>query len=217
MSHNLMFISRNFCWFCGESDVITCLLNFNMKKKQLFLLKFQNILIMLLGSQDTNNALFLDLFLSNFRKTYWVKRIPNKNFGDHFSMPTFAFSCRQASTSFVVLNRNYVYKSSVTYFCGMCFTKCTEWWSSSLVKSSGWTSGGPTAYRLIGRVTGSCFVVIFHTVFWERSDGGQLSSLSSRQLVDHDQVACFCLGDVISEGQSSQLQRQRCVGSSDYS
>ena len=85
-----------------------------------------------------------------------------------------------------------------------------------MVKSSGWTSGGPTAYRLIGRV-GLRLVVIFRTVFWERSDGGQLSSLSSRQLVDHDQVACFCSGDVISEGQSSQLQRQRCVGSSDYS
>ena len=101
MSHHLMFISRNFCWFCGESDVITCLLNFNTKKKQLFLLKFQNILITLLGSQDTNNALFLDLFLSIFRKTYWVKRIPNKNFGHHFFMPTFAFSCRQASTKVI--------------------------------------------------------------------------------------------------------------------
>ena len=33
--------------------------------------------------------------------------------------------------------------------------------------------------------------------------GGQLSSLSCRQLVDHDQVACLCLGDIISEGQSS--------------
>ena len=68
-----------------------------------------------------------------------------------------------------------------------------------MVKSSGWKSGGPTAYRLIGRVTGLCLVVIFRTVFWERSDGGQLSSLSSRQLVDHDQIACFYLGDVISK------------------
>ena len=82
------------CSLAEISDVITCLLNFNMKKKQLFLLKFQNILIMLLGSQNTNNALFLDLFLSIFRKTYWVKQIPNKNFGHHFFMPTFAFSCR---------------------------------------------------------------------------------------------------------------------------
>ena len=86
-----------------------------------------------------------------------------------------------------------------------------------MVKSSGWTSGGPTVYRLIGRVTGLYLVVIFRTVFWERSDGGQLSSVSSRPLVDFDQVACLCLGDVISEGPSSQLQRQRCVGSSDYS
>ena len=45
---------------------------------------------------------------------------------------------------------------------------------------------------------------LFPTVVWERSDGGQLSSLSSRPLVDHDQVACFCLGDVISEGRNSQ-------------
>ena len=85
------------------------------------------------------------------------------------------------------------------------------------MKSGDWTSGGATAYRLIGRVTGLCLVVIFRTVFWERSDGGPLSSLSSRHLVDHDQVACFCLGDVISAGQSRQLQRQRCVGSIDYS
>ena len=73
----------------------------------------------------------------------------------------------------------------------------------NLVKSSGWTSGGPTAYRLIGRATWLCLVVIFRTVVWERSDGGQLSSLSCRPLVDHDQVACLCLGDIISEGQSS--------------
>ena len=86
------------------------------------------------------------------------------------------------------------------------------------MKASGWTTGGPTAYRLIGRVTGLCLVVPFRTVVsWERSDGGQLSttSLSCRQLVDHDQVACLCLGEVISEGQSSLLQKQRCVGSND--
>ena len=80
------------------------------------------------------------------------------------------------------------------------------------MKSSGWTSGGSTAYRIIGRVTGLCLVVTFCTVVWERSDGGQLSSLSCRQLVDHDQVACLCLGEIISDGQSGQLQRQRCVG-----
>ena len=52
---------------------------------------------------------------------------------------------------------------------------------------------------------------------WERSEGGQLSttSLSCRQLVDHDQVACLCLGDIISEGKSSLLQKQRCVGGND--
>ena len=49
-------------------------------------------------------------------------------------------------------------------------------------------SGGPSEYSLIGRVTGLCLVVIFRTVFWEHSDGQQLSSLSSHQLVDHDQV-----------------------------
>ena len=31
---------------------MTCLLNFIVKRKQLFLLKFQNILIMLIGRQD---------------------------------------------------------------------------------------------------------------------------------------------------------------------
>ena len=46
----------------------------------------------------------------------------------------------------------------------------------------------------------------------ERSDRRQLSSSSPRQLVD--QVVCLCLGDVISEGQSS-LQEQRCVVSMD--
>ena len=51
---------------------------------------------------------------------------------------------------------------------------------------------------------------ISQTFLPERSDcTGQLSSSSSsRQLVD--QVVCLCLGDVISEGQSS-LQGQRCV------
>ena len=85
------------------------------------------------------------------------------------------------------------------------------------MKSSGWTTGGPTAYRLTGRVTGLCLAVPFRTVVWERSDGGQLptTSLSCCQLVDHDQVACLCLGDIISEGQSSLLQKQRCVGSND--
>lgn len=38
---------------------------------------------------------------------------------------------------------------------------------------------------------------IFRTVFWERSDREQLFFSSSRQLLD--QVACLCLGDVISE------------------
>ena len=80
------------------------------------------------------------------------------------------------------------------------------------MESSGWTSGGSTAYRLIGRVAGLCLVVKFRTVFWECSVRGQLSNSSSRQLVD--QVACFFLADVISEGQSS-LPRQRCVGTTD--
>ena len=35
--------------------------------------------------------------------------------------------------------------------------------------------GGPTANKLIGRVTGLCLVVIFRIVFWERSDGQQLA------------------------------------------
>ena len=90
----------------------------------------------------------------------------------------------------------------------------TERWSPNLVKSSGWTSGGPTAYRLIRRIAGLCLVVIFCTVILERSDPGQLARPipHSRQLVN--QIACFCLEDVIAEGQSS-LQRQRCVGSMD--
>ena len=41
--------------------------------------------------------------------------------------------------------------------------------SPDLVKSSGWTFGGPTAYRLIGRVPGLSLVVIFRTVFWDHS------------------------------------------------
>ena len=66
-----------------------------------------------------------------------------------------------------------------------------------------------------GRVTRLGLVVIFRTVVWGRSYGGQLSSLLCRQLADHDQVACLCLGDIISEGQSSLLQIQRCVCSID--
>ena len=171
---------------------------------------FQNILIMLVGRQDTNNAAFLNVFLRIFLSRTKIR--PSV-----FFMRTLAFSCRQASTmvisaaTFIFLNTNWldVYKHSVTSFCGMC---CTEWWSPNLVKSSGWTSGGSTAYRLIGRVAGLCLVVKFRTVFWERSDCGQLSNSSSRQLVD--QVACLCLGDEISEGQSSLL-RQRCVGTMD--
>ena len=130
-------------------------------------------------------------------------------------MPILAFFRRQASTKVIsepplssLTHTTWldVYKNSVTFFCVMCFT---EWWSPNMVNSSGWTSGGSTAQRLIGRVTGLCLVVIFRTVFWERSDHGwQLSSSSSRQLFG--QVACLCLGDVNSEDQTS-LQRQRCV------
>ena len=55
-----------------------------------------------------------------------------------------------------------VYKNSVTSFCGMYVLNDG---SPSLVKSSGWMSGGPTAYRLLGRVTGLCLAVIFRSVF----------------------------------------------------
>ena len=78
-----------------------------------------------------------------------------------------------------------MYKNSITSFCGMC---CTECWSPNLVKSSGCTSGGSTAYRLIERVVGLRLVVIFRIVFCERSDRGQLSNSSSRQLVDQGPV-----------------------------
>ena len=58
--------------------------------------------------------------------------------------------------------------------------------SSNLVKSSGETSGGLTAYRLSsGRVPGLSLVVIFRPVLRERSQGReQLTSSSSRKLVD---------------------------------
>ena len=61
-------------------------------------------------------------------------------------------------------------------------------------------------------VTALCFVVIFRRVFCRNALTVDRSSSSSRQLVD--QVVCLCLGDVISEGQSS-LQGQRCVVSMD--
>ena len=95
MSHYLMFISRNFCWFCKSED-ITCLLNFIVKKKQLFLLKFQNILIMLIGRRDTNNAHVVNVFLRIFRKRYWVS---NKILA--ITLATLAFSCRQASVKVI--------------------------------------------------------------------------------------------------------------------
>ena len=34
-----------------------------------------------------------------------------------------------------------------------------------MVKSSGWTFGGPTVYRLMGRVLGLLLALIFGTVF----------------------------------------------------
>ena len=145
---------------------------------------------MLVERQDTNIALFLNVFLRILQKTYWVKRLSNKNFGQHFFMPTLAFSCSQTSTKVISkpslssLTQTIwldVYKNYVSSFCGMC---CTEWWSPNLVKSSGWTSGVPIAHILIGRVTGLCLVVIFSTVLWERSDRGQLFSSPSHQLVD---------------------------------
>ena len=80
----------------------------------------------------------------------------------------------------------------------------------NLLKSSGWTFGGPTAYRLIGRVTGLCLVVIVISQFLGRSDSEQLPSSSSRELVE--KLVCLSLEVIISEGHSS-LQRQRCVGS----
>lgn len=51
---------------------------------------------MLVERQDMNYEL-----LRILRKTYWVKRISNKNFGHHFFMPTLAFSCRHASTKVI--------------------------------------------------------------------------------------------------------------------
>ena len=130
-------------------------------------------------------------------------------FGHHFFMPILTFSRRQASTKVIwepplsSLTQTIwldVYKNSLTSFCVMCYT---EWWSPILVKSSGWTSGGPTAQRLIGRVTGLCLVVIFRTVFWERSDRGwQLSSSSSRQLFG--QVACL-FGDCVASRRVSTV------------
>ena len=45
--------------------------------------KFQNILIMLVGRRDTNNSLYLNVFLRIFWKSYWLKRILNKNFAHH--------------------------------------------------------------------------------------------------------------------------------------
>ena len=66
-----------------------------------FSLRFQNILIMLVGRQDTNISLFLNVFLRILRKTYWVKRISKKNFGHHFFMPTLAFSCRPTSAKVI--------------------------------------------------------------------------------------------------------------------
>ena len=61
--------------------------------------KFQNILIMLVGRQDTNDALFLNVFLRIFT----------------LFMPTLVFSCGQASTkviscraTFVILNTGYL-------------------------------------------------------------------------------------------------------------
>ena len=153
-----MFISRNFCWFC-ESEDITCLLN------------VQNILIILVGRCDTNNGLLLNVFLRNFQKTYWVKRISNRTFGHRFFMPILALSCRKASIKVIsgpflsFLTQTIwldVYKNSVTPFCGMC---CTEWWSPNLVKSSSWTSGEPTAYRLIGRVAGLCLALSYFAQF----------------------------------------------------
>ena len=57
---------------------------------------------MLVGRQDANTALFLDVFLRILRKTYWVARISNKNFGHHFFMPTtLAVSCRQTNTKVI--------------------------------------------------------------------------------------------------------------------
>ena len=45
--------------------------------------KFQNILIMLVGRRDTNNSLYLNVFFRIFWKSYWLKRILNKNFAHH--------------------------------------------------------------------------------------------------------------------------------------
>ena len=150
------------------------------------------------------------MYFSGSSVKHWDKRISNKNFGYHFSTPTLAFSCRQATTKVISesplssLTQTIwldVYKNSVTSFCGMC---CTEWWYPNLVKSRSWKSGGPTAYRLIESYWVMFGCHISHSFTGTFSDCGQLSSSSSRQLVDL--VACLCLGDVISEG-----QRQKCV------
>ena len=45
---------------------------------------FQNILIVLVGHQDTNNELFLHFSGSSEKHIGLIKRIWNKNFGHHF-------------------------------------------------------------------------------------------------------------------------------------
>ena len=103
---------------------------------------------------------------------------------------------------------NYVYKNSVTYCCGMCFIKCTEWWSSNLVKSSGWKSGRESYWVVFG-----CH--ISHSVLWTLWWTALQFVISPTCWSWPDSL--FLFGGRNFKGQSSQLQRQRCVGSSDYS
>ena len=52
-------------------------------------------------------------------------------------------------------------RARVLSFCGECFNGT----SPNLVKSSGWTFGGSTVYRFMGRVLGLLLALIFGTVF----------------------------------------------------
>ena len=85
--------------------------------------------------------------------------------------------------------------------------------SYGLIKSSGWTSGGPTVYKLWsvpGNLSGMSLVVIFHIVWGECSGREQLSSSLARELVNH--LVVFRGRNLERPG----LQRESCVSSMNW-
>ena len=105
--------------------------------------------------------------------------------------------------------------STFTYIYVRCYT---EGWSPNSVKSSSWTSGGPTAYKLLGIVPEMSLVVIFPTRFWMSTPfktgmwHQMLKGTEKQSQNAQSQVCCAVLQKFAFEGSWVSPPARRALG-----